>query len=176
MQKVNGLDVNGRSAPILLKTRDACRALAISPRTLWSLAKSGEIPAVRIGSAVRYDPPGTAGLHRPAEGSDRMTPYSLVKRECANFSDGVCFWQDSVCLLTPPDPRRCRYFERCILPLAGQPSPMAEPKLQAKRLKAREAYWRRFPEAAHGALAVSRRPQGLARRSGQGRGHEIPAT
>jgi excisionase family DNA binding protein len=42
--------------PMLLTARQAARALSISERTLWSLTKSGQIPAVRIGRAVRYDP------------------------------------------------------------------------------------------------------------------------
>jgi excisionase family DNA binding protein len=39
----------------LLKPDDASKTLAISPRTLWSMTASGEIPAVRIGRSVRYD-------------------------------------------------------------------------------------------------------------------------
>ena len=39
----------------LLRPDEAARTLAISPRKLWGLAKSGEIPVVRIGRAVRYD-------------------------------------------------------------------------------------------------------------------------
>jgi predicted DNA-binding transcriptional regulator AlpA len=42
--------------PILLKPADAAKALAISPRKLWSLTVGREIPSVRIGKAVRYDP------------------------------------------------------------------------------------------------------------------------
>ena len=41
---------------MLFTAPEAAKALAISPRTLWSLTDSGEIPAVRIGRAVRYDP------------------------------------------------------------------------------------------------------------------------
>ncbi len=44
------------SESALLRPRDAARALAISTRTLWGLTKSGELPAVRIGRAVRYVP------------------------------------------------------------------------------------------------------------------------
>ena len=43
-------------APLLLRPADAARALAISPRTLWSLTHRGAIPCVRLGRAVRYDP------------------------------------------------------------------------------------------------------------------------
>jgi excisionase family DNA binding protein len=40
--------------PLLLTTRQAAKALAVCEKTLWSLTKRGEIPAVRIGRAVRY--------------------------------------------------------------------------------------------------------------------------
>lgn len=42
-------------APQLLRAGEAARALAISPRKLWALTASSEIPCVRIGRAVRYD-------------------------------------------------------------------------------------------------------------------------
>ena len=38
----------------LLKGRQAAEVLAISPRTLWSLSASGEIPTVRFRNCVRY--------------------------------------------------------------------------------------------------------------------------
>ena len=41
--------------PRLLRSDDAARALAISPRKLWALTAGGEVPCVRIGRAVRYD-------------------------------------------------------------------------------------------------------------------------
>jgi excisionase family DNA binding protein len=40
--------------PILVDSREAARLLSISPRKLWELTKSGEIPSLRIGRAVRY--------------------------------------------------------------------------------------------------------------------------
>src|SRR5262249_23960562 len=41
---------------LLLSPRDAARALAVSPRTLWSLTSPrGPLPYVRIGRAARYD-------------------------------------------------------------------------------------------------------------------------
>lgn len=45
----------------LLPTREAARALSVSERTLFTLTQRGDIPAVRIGRSVRYDP---ADLHR----------------------------------------------------------------------------------------------------------------
>jgi predicted DNA-binding transcriptional regulator AlpA len=41
---------------LLLKSRDAARAMSISERKLWSLTTSGEVRCVRIGRSVRYDP------------------------------------------------------------------------------------------------------------------------
>ena len=43
--------------PILLTARQSAKALSISERTLFSLTKAGEIPAVRVSKrGVRYDP------------------------------------------------------------------------------------------------------------------------
>jgi excisionase family DNA binding protein len=39
---------------ILLTPKQAAAALSISTRTLWSLTDRGQLPAVRIGRAVRY--------------------------------------------------------------------------------------------------------------------------
>ncbi len=41
---------------LLLKPRDAAEALSISPRKLWAMTTCGEIPCVRFGRSVRYDP------------------------------------------------------------------------------------------------------------------------
>jgi len=43
-------------APKLLTARDAAKALAICEKTLWAFTDRGEIPVVRIGRSVRYDP------------------------------------------------------------------------------------------------------------------------
>ncbi len=40
---------------LLLKARDAAKALAISERSLWELTRRGEIPRLKIGASVRYD-------------------------------------------------------------------------------------------------------------------------
>jgi hypothetical protein len=40
---------------LLMKPAEAAKALAISPRKLWSLTAGSLIPCVRIGKAVRYD-------------------------------------------------------------------------------------------------------------------------
>jgi excisionase family DNA binding protein len=41
---------------LLLRPREAASLLAISERKLWSLTQRGDIPPVRIGKSVRYDP------------------------------------------------------------------------------------------------------------------------
>ena len=48
--------LGGHHCDLLWKAGEAARAMAVSERTLWALTKSGRIPAVRIGRAVRYDP------------------------------------------------------------------------------------------------------------------------
>ncbi len=42
--------------PMLVTAREAARILSISERTLFTLTKAGEIPVLKIGRAVRYDP------------------------------------------------------------------------------------------------------------------------
>ena len=39
----------------LLTAEEAARWLNISPRTLWGLTASGDLPHLRIGRLVRYD-------------------------------------------------------------------------------------------------------------------------
>ena len=41
--------------PMLLTLREAAKALSVCERTLYALTKAGQLPAVRIGRAVRYD-------------------------------------------------------------------------------------------------------------------------
>jgi len=52
----NAPEPSGQAVKLLLTTREAAKALAICERKLWELTNRGEIPAVRIGRAVRYDP------------------------------------------------------------------------------------------------------------------------
>ena len=40
----------------LLRPREAAALLAISERTLWDLSNRGNLPCVRLGRSVRYDP------------------------------------------------------------------------------------------------------------------------
>ena len=39
---------------LLMTPQEAAEALSISPRKLWGMTASGEIPHVRIGRCVRY--------------------------------------------------------------------------------------------------------------------------
>ena len=47
-----------RSTPtqpaLLLTPQQAAEALAVSPRKLWGMMASGEIPHIRLGRSVRY--------------------------------------------------------------------------------------------------------------------------
>jgi excisionase family DNA binding protein len=47
---------NSPKVKLLLKPLDAAEALSISPRKLWAMTNAGEIPRVRFGKSVRYDP------------------------------------------------------------------------------------------------------------------------
>jgi len=71
-----------------------------------------------------------------------MSPHGLAKAECANYNGGCCVMRDTAadpsCMIARG--QRCGYFERCILPLADDPSPTDDPKLQARRIEARAAY------------------------------------
>jgi excisionase family DNA binding protein len=48
------IDPPAGALTLLLRPREAAKALSISERTLWSLAQRGELRAVRIGRAVAY--------------------------------------------------------------------------------------------------------------------------
>jgi excisionase family DNA binding protein len=39
---------------LLLTPKQAAKALAISPRKLWGMTASGEVPHIRMGRSVRY--------------------------------------------------------------------------------------------------------------------------
>lgn len=59
MDKTNPLrpesrPLDPRSEPLLLRPAEAARFLAISPRKLWELTNCREVPAIRIGRALRY--------------------------------------------------------------------------------------------------------------------------
>lgn len=43
-------------APMLVNVKTAARLLSISSRKLWSMTAGGELPCVRCGRLVRYDP------------------------------------------------------------------------------------------------------------------------
>ena len=46
---------------LLMDAHDTARALAISERKLWELTNKGEIPSVRIGRRVLYNPGALQG-------------------------------------------------------------------------------------------------------------------
>lgn len=56
--RANAVDVEAtpsRVGQMLLRPREAAKALAISERLLWTLTKRGAIRAVKLGRCVRYD-------------------------------------------------------------------------------------------------------------------------
>ena len=58
------MDVKQDQGPVrlLLSSKQAAQALAISERTLWDLRKNGEIPSITVGKkSIRFP---VAGLER----------------------------------------------------------------------------------------------------------------
>jgi excisionase family DNA binding protein len=48
--------------PRMLSAEDLADALAMSPKTIYAQARSGKLPAVRIGQSVRFAPQERGGL------------------------------------------------------------------------------------------------------------------
>ena len=44
------------SEQLLMTRAESAKSLRLCERTLWRMTKQGEIPCVRVGRAVRYDP------------------------------------------------------------------------------------------------------------------------
>lgn len=44
----------GEAQPLLVGEREAAAMLGVSPRSIWSMAASGELPCVRIGRRKLY--------------------------------------------------------------------------------------------------------------------------
>ncbi len=56
-QDISTTSFNGRQHDsLLLNARDTAKALSIGQRKLWELTNCREIPCVRIGRRVLYDP------------------------------------------------------------------------------------------------------------------------
>jgi excisionase family DNA binding protein len=50
----NKQDSEGENQPLLVDERTAAAMLGVAPRTIWSMAASGELPSVRIGRRKLY--------------------------------------------------------------------------------------------------------------------------
>lgn len=59
----------------LLSPKDARTLLAIGSRKLWEMTNRGEIPHLRIGRAIRYDP-------------DDLEEWIHRRKKCGQASDG----------------------------------------------------------------------------------------
>ena len=52
---MNGkVTIGTKSGLLLVTAKEAAESLSISPRKLWAMTTSGEIPHVRLGRCVRY--------------------------------------------------------------------------------------------------------------------------
>lgn len=52
----------------LLTYREVAKTLRVSERTIWTLVKRGELPAVRFGHSVRIDPADLRAFIEQAKG------------------------------------------------------------------------------------------------------------
>lgn len=68
--------------PLAMRAEVAAKAIGVSPRTLWGMAKRGEIPSARLGGCVVY--PTAAILAWLAE----ITVNPPVKRPPAADDEG----------------------------------------------------------------------------------------
>ena len=57
--------------PMLWTVRQTAAALAVCPKTLYTLTRAGQLRAVRVGRAVRYD---VADVRRFIETAKEVTP------------------------------------------------------------------------------------------------------
>lgn len=67
------------AARLLITSREAATLLSISERTLWTLTNKGDLPCVRIGRSVRYDPRDLEvwiERHKSADGASAANAYS----------------------------------------------------------------------------------------------------
>jgi predicted DNA-binding transcriptional regulator AlpA len=73
---------NGKTpaAALLMNLRETARALRMSERAAWTLAKRGELPVVRIGRMLRFDPADLRTFidqHKPGPRPGRQGPPEL---------------------------------------------------------------------------------------------------
>lgn len=68
----------------LLLAKDAAEMLAISTRTLWTMTNAGEIPHIRIGRSVRYDPEDIARWikRKKRKSSGATTAEAVLQSSC----------------------------------------------------------------------------------------------
>ena len=71
---MNTTNTREKIEPLLLTPREAAKALSVCERTLYALTKAGQLPAVHIGRAVRYDVADLRGY------IDRMKKQSTEQR------------------------------------------------------------------------------------------------
>lgn len=79
-------------APALLTTDEAADLLHVHPRTVQRLVERGELCAVHLGCAVRFDPEDLAGLIQRVKSGGRAMPTSTDhlparRRGAVSFAD-----------------------------------------------------------------------------------------
>lgn len=78
-------------APTLLTTDEAATLLRVHPRTVQRLVERGELPAVHLGSAVRFDPDDLGGLIAGLKNRRAIQPAPAMDRVRAGRGTRVSF-------------------------------------------------------------------------------------
>jgi excisionase family DNA binding protein len=60
--------------PELLRAEDVAKALSVSKGTVYQMAQGGEIPSIRIGTCLRFDPADVLEFVRACRRERRGTP------------------------------------------------------------------------------------------------------
>jgi excisionase family DNA binding protein len=88
------------TAPALLTTSEAADLLHVHPRTVQRLVERGELGAIRLGAAVRFDPADVADLTtrlKRREAGETTAPTEVVRPTSAgrtSFADRLRSQQD----------------------------------------------------------------------------------
>lgn len=77
--------------PALLTTREAAGLLHVHPRTVQRLVERGQLEAIHLGTAIRFDPGDLAALTERQKQRAAAAPTALTDRVRASRGARVCF-------------------------------------------------------------------------------------
>lgn len=85
------------TAERLLRSDEVARRLAVSPRTVQRLAQKGALPAIRVGSLLRWEPASvTRFIRRQEWNADALSALAAALEPVACGACGVPYTPDDV--------------------------------------------------------------------------------